>query len=145
MSHELHGDAAERAEVGMQGVALLGEHHAGERAGEHQVARLQRDAVRAELVGEPGDTQRRMAEHTGGHTGLLDLGVAVHDAADPAQVDLHGSDRPRSEEHTSELQSLRHLVCRLLLEKKNKQKRTTAAKTYRPTWPQGRRWRSTEQ
>src|SRR5258705_2160410 len=26
--------------------------------------------------------------------------------------------RPRSEEHTSELQSLRHLVCRLLLEKK---------------------------
>src|SRR5438045_7533654 len=26
----------------------------------------------------------------------------------------------RSEEHTSELQSLRHLVCRLLLEKKNR-------------------------
>src|SRR5262245_62957835 len=30
-------------------------------------------------------------------------------------VQEHGS---RSEEHTSELQSLRHLVCRLLLEKK---------------------------
>src|SRR5947199_6622488 len=29
--------------------------------------------------------------------------------------------RARSEEHTSELQSLRHLVCRLLLEKKKKQ------------------------
>src|SRR5262245_11593233 len=28
----------------------------------------------------------------------------------------------RSEEHTSELQSLRHLVCRLLLEKNNNQK-----------------------
>src|SRR5437899_8579609 len=28
----------------------------------------------------------------------------------------------RSEEHTSELQSLRHLVCRLLLEKKKKSK-----------------------
>src|SRR2546423_6629475 len=27
--------------------------------------------------------------------------------------------RPRSEEHTSELQSLAYLVCRLLLEKKN--------------------------
>src|SRR5262245_62890798 len=27
-------------------------------------------------------------------------------------------ERPRSEEHTSELQSLRHIVCRLLLEKK---------------------------
>src|SRR5438045_9676195 len=30
------------------------------------------------------------------------------------------SRRVRSEEHTSELQSLRHLVCRLLLEKKKK-------------------------
>src|SRR5258705_341842 len=29
-------------------------------------------------------------------------------------------DEYRSEEHTSELQSLRHLVCRLLLEKKKK-------------------------
>src|SRR5205814_4403963 len=29
-------------------------------------------------------------------------------------------ERSRSEEHTSELQSLRHLVCRLLLEKKKK-------------------------
>src|SRR5262245_65283527 len=29
----------------------------------------------------------------------------------------------RSEKHTSELQSLRHLVCRLLLEKKKKTKR----------------------
>src|SRR5438045_7638739 len=31
----------------------------------------------------------------------------------------------RSEEHTSELQSLRHLVCRLLLEKKKKKKKIT--------------------
>src|SRR5262245_63417625 len=30
----------------------------------------------------------------------------------------------RSEEHTSELQSLRHLVCRLLLEKKKKKRDT---------------------
>src|SRR2546425_6760544 len=39
----------------------------------------------------------------------------------------HGSDArggetgPRSEEHTSELQSLAYLVCRLLLEKKKKE------------------------
>src|ERR1035441_7278301 len=33
---------------------------------------------------------------------------------------LHAG-RSRSEEHTSELQSLRHLVCRLLLEKKGKE------------------------
>src|SRR5438045_5220789 len=31
--------------------------------------------------------------------------------------------RRRSEEHTSELQSLRHLVCRLLLEKKKKKEK----------------------
>src|SRR2546425_5012446 len=31
-------------------------------------------------------------------------------------------DEPRSEEHTSELQSLAYLVCRLLLEKKKKKK-----------------------
>src|SRR5205814_9111636 len=35
-----------------------------------------------------------------------------------------GSRRVRSEEHTSELQSLRHLVCRLLLEKKKKNMRS---------------------
>src|SRR5262245_64443661 len=35
----------------------------------------------------------------------------------------HESMNPRSEEHTSELQSLRHLVCRLLLEKKKKTKK----------------------
>ena len=34
---------------------------------------------------------------------------------------LGGFDMGRSEEHTSELQSRRNLVCRLLLEKKNKQ------------------------
>src|SRR5690349_23560844 len=33
--------------------------------------------------------------------------------------------RDRSEEHTSELQSRRDLVCRLLLEKKKKKKNTT--------------------
>src|SRR5690625_6574590 len=32
---------------------------------------------------------------------------------------LSEPERPRSEEHTSELQSRGHLVCRLLLEKKN--------------------------
>src|ERR1039458_10797855 len=46
----------------------------------------------------------------------------------PADVIQHAAHRThrhrhfvvRSEEHTSELQSLRHLVCRLLLEKKQK-------------------------
>src|SRR5258705_9375758 len=38
----------------------------------------------------------------------------VSDGAEEPVLAVHG----RSEEHTSELQSLRHLVCRLLLEKK---------------------------
>src|SRR5947199_10729298 len=38
---------------------------------------------------------------------------------DPARGARDG-EQDRSEEHTSELQSLRHLVCRLLLEKKKK-------------------------
>src|SRR5581483_8919066 len=87
-SNKLDGDAAERAEIGMQRVALLGEHHAGERAGEHEMAGLEGNAVRPELVGEPGDAERRVAEHAGGDTGLLDLGIAIHDAADPAQIDF---------------------------------------------------------
>src|SRR5205814_8020880 len=48
---------------------------------------------------------------------------------DPAGVypnmDFATRDRYRSEEHTSELQSLRHLVCRLLLEKKKSRTSTT--------------------
>src|ERR1035441_2650275 len=39
-----------------------------------------------------------------------------------AQVEAALANRKRSQEHTSELQSLRHLVCRLLLEKKKKHK-----------------------
>src|SRR5262245_64135908 len=42
---------------------------------------------------------------------------------------------PRSEEHTSELQSLRHLVCRLLLEKKKKKKKSTKQrKKHKQKW-----------
>src|SRR3712207_8152620 len=43
--------------------------------------------------------------------------VVVGEADDPAALRLPA---PRSEEHTSELQSRQYLVCRLLLEKKKK-------------------------
>src|SRR2546422_4928554 len=39
-----------------------------------------------------------------------------------SQSSVQGSGSRRSEEHTSELQSRLHLVCRLLLEKKKKKK-----------------------
>jgi hypothetical protein len=57
------------------------------------MAGLQRHAVEPQLVGEPGDAQCRMAQNAGGDAGLLDLGILVHDAADPAQVDVHRPDR----------------------------------------------------
>src|SRR2546422_7004551 len=38
-----------------------------------------------------------------------------------ARLELRAAPQQRSEEHTSELQSRLHLVCRLLLEKKKKQ------------------------
>src|SRR5262245_66188457 len=41
------------------------------------------------------------------------------------QLVLEHDAQHRSEEHTSELQSLRHLVCRLLLEKKKKKTNKT--------------------
>src|SRR2546422_7817269 len=59
----------------------------------------------------------------------------VHPAASPLRVAGRVARMPsspvflahqaRSEEHTSELQSRLHLVCRLLLEKKKKRKETT--------------------
>src|SRR5436853_5426386 len=56
---------------------------------------------------------------TSGQLGITADGVIPPDAE--AQADLCFAAIAailRSEEHTSELQSLRHLVCRLLLEKK---------------------------
>src|SRR2546422_6969943 len=47
--------------------------------------------------------------------------VAVAELGQPGR--RVGRDAERSEEHTSELQSRLHLVCRLLLEKKKKRKK----------------------
>src|ERR1039458_2751200 len=55
------------------------------------------------------------------HLALVELGDALEVAEDFLLGAIENLDLEvdaRSEEHTSELQSLRHLVCRLLLEKK---------------------------
>src|SRR5258705_13125858 len=62
------------------------------------------------------------------HTGTLDpfaTGVLVCCIGRSTRLVqfLVGLNKERSEEHTSELQSLRHLVCRLLLEKKKEHNR----------------------
>src|SRR5437899_1169759 len=54
---------------------------------------------------------RRLTAHGFGEAMLISQQIQAH--------------RGRSEEHTSELQSLRHLVCRLLLEKKKAEPLTT--------------------
>src|ERR1035441_10795764 len=46
---------------------------------------------------------------------------------DGVVIEMEDPRYKRSEEHTSELQSLRHLVCRLLLEKKKQTSHTQAA------------------
>src|SRR5258706_11259572 len=78
-------------------------------------------------AGAPGDGQH---EKAGGGV-RLEHGLPAEDhrvAARSARcrgesVDLGGRRIIRSEEHTSELQSLTNLVCRLLLEKKKKTRR----------------------
>src|SRR2546425_6604594 len=59
----------------------------------------------------------RHGAHEGHHARELQRARARHGAG--------GGARARSEEHTSELQSLAYLVCRLLLEKKKKRKTRT--------------------
>src|SRR5437870_11266692 len=72
---------------------------------------------------------------------VLGAGVHRHRAAQrtgDAREELGAHEAVRSEEHTSELQSRGHLVCRLLLEKKKKnrqklQKRIRDLKLQTPT------------
>src|SRR5207253_11272584 len=59
--------------------------------------------------------EKRLAE------GHLPAGVGRHEVKGEAHLYLKQFP-PRSEEHTSELQSRGHLVCRLLLEKKKTRK-----------------------
>src|SRR2546422_3998937 len=68
-----------------------------------------------EGVAEP-DEARGLVGRVDHQHAALDLRL-VGDDAHHASVDTR---EPRSEEHTSELQSRLHLVCRLLLEKKKK-------------------------
>src|SRR5438093_10134250 len=56
------------------------------------------------------------------------LGHPLHTRGLEVAVGHHREVRLRSEEHTSELQSLTNLVCRLLLEKKKKQKKNSYKK-----------------
>src|SRR5690349_23927371 len=65
----------------------------------------------------PRSTSQDMAGSTSSHRPV------THSRSLHAHCTLSRAAHPRSEEHTSELQSRRDLVCRLLLEKKKKVKK----------------------
>src|SRR5262249_61582042 len=68
------------------------------------------------------DVRRALGEEAGRSRAR----VCVRRAHPPRERVAAGLGHVRSEEHTSELQSLTNLVCRLLLEKKNKTPRTSS-------------------
>src|SRR5207253_10510441 len=86
------------------------------------LARVVRREGELEIVAESLQ-QVAQVMRAGGDVLLRVEGVGYPVAARGGGLQLHQPLRPplgRSEEHTSELQSRGHLVCRLLLEKKNK-------------------------
>src|SRR2546429_4509185 len=66
------------------------------------------------VFGQPVETRRRTRLE-----GILAVLGEIRGGGPVWDVESGGTDSTRSEEHTSELQSRLHLVCRLLLEKKN--------------------------
>src|SRR5438874_6847412 len=77
--------------------------------------------------------RRRTAPGDGVRIGATVARVAVANRARVLATKFHRREFGRSEEHTSELQSRRDLVCRLLLEKKKKKnkKNETSTKEYK--------------
>src|SRR3712207_8338702 len=78
--------------------------------------------VEGRLVADEDDAAAALQELGGPLALKLTRAGLVHKSELGAlALDLATEDDVRSEEHTSELQSRQYLVCRLLLEKKNKQ------------------------
>src|SRR3712207_8585587 len=71
-------------------------------------------------VHERAVTRQAVVHQQPGVADPLQLGVHARDLRVPVQAHVRADVAARSEEHTSELQSRQYLVCRLLLEKKNK-------------------------
>src|SRR2546425_3995914 len=69
---------------------------------------------------------RYVARHCDASPALLGRRAQSHELVHHPRDVRAPARRTRSEEHTSELQSLAYLVCRLLLEKKKKKKTKTS-------------------
>src|SRR3712207_8451147 len=70
-------------------------------------------------------------EVDGAHGGMAKVNPLIGWSFDEVWAYAEAQKVPRSEEHTSELQSRQYLVCRLLLEKKKKARVTLADATLR--------------
>src|SRR5262245_3282656 len=85
-----------------------------------------RTSEKFDVPGTESQEAQKLLEHkfpeaSGAYARVVYEAPAGEKLTDPENQDaIRASVTMRSEEHTSELQSLRHLVCRLLLEKKKK-------------------------
>src|SRR5438552_13928512 len=104
---------------------------------------MSKDQTRDQRVLEasPVVAKARALAAAGHHAAVVEfLGAREQsELEDPTLALLYGiaqaRQRKRSEEHTSELQSPDHLVCRLLLEKKKKKKKKKIIYKYRKKPP----------
>src|SRR2546425_7129795 len=91
--------------------------------------RLERQLAEAEKQRQEAaallEEQKRLL--AAGHAEAQEIIAKARGVAEKEREALLARARERSEEHTSELQSLAYLVCRLLLEKKKKQYRIMMA------------------
>src|SRR5262245_30897190 len=104
---------------GLPPVGQLGAHGAGWVVGDGDATALvcEEDICVDVALAQPGERADLLGVELAAVAGQVHGAEAFADGAKGAA----GLDLRRSEEHTSELQSLRHLVCRLLLEKKKRQ------------------------
>src|SRR5258708_26562785 len=99
-----------------------------------------------QLMGQVDQLRAELSDYTKGGKGLVRLQANTSALAQFLSHDLaafaakHPAVKVRSEEHTSELQSPDHLVCRLLLEKKKKTSRAHYSLCH-SAWSLGARYR----
>src|SRR5690554_36071 len=103
-------------------VGLLGENGAGKTTTLRMLATMLRPTSGSasingyDIIKDSHEVRRNIGILFGGEVGLYDRLTGREN------IEYFAKLNGRSEEHTSELQSRPHLVCRLLLEKKNKKK-----------------------
>src|SRR5258708_17966958 len=86
---------------------------------------LFRSVISGHEASEGDGESRAITQHTRPRLGIF---VGKHRCHRPREHGIGACRRIRSEEHTSELQSPDHLVCRLLLEKKKKDIETSSTR-----------------